>query len=136
MTLNNFKIKNQMKKMILFLMLTPFLMATTCENEDEEVNCTLEAVSGLNIVVKDAETLATLHNGVTVLAQDDLYLETLEAFVGEDFAVFNGAWERSGTYIMTVSKEGYQTFVSEPLVVEQDICHVIPVQMEVLLQPN
>jgi hypothetical protein len=136
MTLNNFKIKNQMKKMMLLLMLTPFLMATTCENEDEEVNCTLEAVAGLNITIKDAITLETLYLDVTILAQDDNYSETLEPFTGDDFAVFNGAWERSGTYIVTVSKDGYQTFTSEPIVVGQDFCHVIPVQMEVLLQPN
>ena len=124
-----------MKKFMLLLIL-PLLIVTSCESDNEEINCTLEAVAGLNIVVKDATTMAVLHEGVTVVAQDDVYMETLEKFVGADFANFAGAWERSGTYIVTVSKDGYQTFVSEPIVVGQDVCHVIPAQMEVLLQPN
>jgi hypothetical protein len=125
-----------MKKIILLLSILPLLIITSCQSDNEEINCTLVAVAGLNITVKDAATLETLYLDVTILAQDDNYSETLEPFTGDDFAVFNGAWERSGTYIVTVSKEGYQTFTSEPIVVGQDVCHVIPVQMEVLLQPN
>uniref|UniRef100_UPI00404B14F5 hypothetical protein n=1 Tax=Flavobacterium sp. TaxID=239 RepID=UPI00404B14F5 len=125
-----------MKKIFYLLICIPFLLATTCENDDEEVNCTLEAVAGISVTVKNAVTSETLSVGVTVLLQDDLYSETIQEFIGEDFSVFSGAWERTGTYIVTVSKEGYQTFVSEPVTVNQDVCHVIPVQMAVLLQPN
>ena len=114
---------------------TPFLLATTCE-EDDEIYCTQEAKAGLNITVKDAVTGDFLSSGVTVIAQDGSYTETLEQFPNEEVPVFIGAWGRAGTYIVTVSKEGYQTFTSEPIVVTADICHVIPQQVTVALQPN
>jgi hypothetical protein len=124
-----------MKKIFLLLACTPFLLAMTCD-EDDEVICTQEAKAGLNITVKDAVTNEFLSSGVTVVAQDGSYTETLEAFPQSDIPVFIGAWERVGTYTVTVSKEGYQTFTSEPIVVTADICHVIPQQVTVELQPN
>jgi hypothetical protein len=123
-----------MKKIFLLLACLPFLLATTCEEDD--INCTQEAKAGLNITVKDALTQDILSLGVTVIIQDGLYNETLEEFIGEDFSFFMGAWEREGTYTVTISKEGYQTFTSEPIVVNADVCHVIPQQVTVELQPN
>lgn len=124
-----------MKKLFLFLACMTFLLATTCE-EDDEVYCTQEAKAGLNITVKDAVNGEFLSTGVTVIAQDGSYSETLEQFTNEEIPVFIGAWERIGTYTITVSKEGYQTFTSEPIVVTADVCHVIPQQINVDLQPN
>jgi hypothetical protein len=124
-----------MKKIFLVLACMPFLLATTCD-EDDDVYCTQEAKAGLNITVKDAVTNVILSTGVTVTAQDGMYTETLEVLDGDDSAVFIGAWERQGTYIVTVSKEGYQTFTSSPIQVTADECHVIPQLLNVGLQPN
>ncbi len=124
-----------MKKIFLLLACTPFLLAMTCD-EDDEIICTQEAKAGLNITVKDAVTDELLSMGVTVIAQDGSYTETLEQFPNEEVPVFIGAWERVGTYVVTVSKAGYQTFTSEPIVVTADVCHVIPQQVTVELQPN
>ncbi|HBI01320.1 MAG TPA: carboxypeptidase-like regulatory domain-containing protein [Flavobacterium sp.] len=124
-----------MKKIFLLLACTPFLLAMTCE-DDDEIYCTQEAKAGLNITVKDAVTDELLSTGVTVIAQDGSYSETLEQFPNEEVPVFIGAWERVGTYVVTVSKEGYQTFTSEPIVVTADVCHVIPELLTVELQPN
>lgn len=124
-----------MKKIFLLLACTPFLLAMTCE-DDDEIYCTQEAKAGLNITVKDAVTDELLSTGVTVIAQDGSYSETLEQFPNEEVPVFIGAWERVGTYVVTVSKEGYQTFTSEPIIVTADVCHVIPELLTVELQPN
>lgn len=124
-----------MKKIFLLLACTPFLLAMTCDDEDE-IYCTQEAKAGLNITVKDAITDELLSTGVTVIAQDGSYSETLEQFPNEEVPVFIGAWERVGTYVVTVSKEGYQTFTSQPIVVTADVCHVIPELLTVELQPN
>jgi hypothetical protein len=124
-----------MKKIFLLLACTPFLLATTCD-DDDEIYCTQEAKAGLNITVKDAVTDEFLSTGVTVVAQDGTYTETLEQFPNEEVPVFIGAWERVGTYVLTVSKEGYQTFTTEPIVITADVCHVIPQQITVELQPN
>ena len=125
-----------MKKIFLVLACMPFLLATTCD-EDDDVYCTQEAKAGLSITVKDAVTNEILSTGVTVIAQHGEYTETLEAFTGNDEStVFIGAWERQGTYIVTVSKEGYLTFTSSPIQVTADECHVIPQLLNVALQPN
>lgn len=113
----------------------PFLLATTCD-EDDDIYCTQEAKAGLNVTVKDAATNEILSEGVTVVAQDGNYTETLEAFTGDATTVFIGAWERQGTYIVTVSKQGYQTFTSSAIQVTADECHVIPQLLNVALQPN
>lgn len=124
-----------MKKILLLLACTPFLLAMTCDEEDDII-CTQEAKAGLNITVKDAVTDEVLSTGVMVIAQDGTYTETLEQLPNNEIPVFIGAWERVGTYVVTVSKEGYQTFTSEPIVVTKDVCHVIPQQITVELQPN
>ncbi len=124
-----------MKKIILLLAIAPFLLATSCD-DDDQIYCTQEAKAGLNITVKDAVTNEYLSTGVTVIAQDGSYTETLEAFPQSDIPVFMGAYERVGTYIFTVSKEGYQTYTSELVTLTADVCHVIPQNFLVELQPN
>lgn len=113
-----------MKKFLIILCMMPFLMASHCNHDDDQINCTMEARAGLNITVKDATTDAILTEGVTVQASEGVYTETLENVTGS--GVFSGAWERRGNYIVTVSKEGYGTYVSERIVVDADFCHVIP----------
>lgn len=104
----------------------PFLMANQCHDDDDnnQINCTEEARAGLNVTVMDAVTHAVLTEGVTVVATEGTYSETLEFFPGTD--VFSGAWERKGDYILTVTKAGYQNYTSETITVESDVCHVIP----------
>lgn len=124
-----------MKKWIFLLCFTPFLMAMQCNEDDEnQVNCTMEARAGLNITVQDAVTHAVLTEGVSVVATEGAYSETLELFTGSD--VFSGAWERRGNYILTVSKSGYQTHTSETITVTADVCHVIPQNRTVQLIPQ
>ncbi|RZJ68120.1 MAG: carboxypeptidase regulatory-like domain-containing protein [Flavobacterium sp.] len=119
-----------MRKLLLILCCFPLLMAATCEDDDDTIipidNCTEEAVAGLNIVVKDEVTGEVLSDGVVLTAQDDDYSEILELVPGSNPATFAGAWERPGTYIITVQKSGYQTFISNGFLVTANVCHVIP----------
>ncbi len=110
------------------------LIVIGCNNIDD-IACTLEARAGLNVTVKDAATNNYLGIGTTVLATDGNYSETLQYKEGI-IPTFSGAWEREGNYILTVSAEGYATYVSENIIVTSDECHVIPQQIEVLLQPE
>lgn len=127
-----------MKKIIL-LFVTAFaavscLVDDTIDNVD---NCTEEARAGLNITVKDAVTQKFLGEGITIVATDGQYTETLEYMGYPDMqANFAGAWERPGTYVLTVSGAGYQTYTSEPITVEADVCHVIGEMVTVALQPE
>lgn len=110
-------------------------LSCTSNKIDDGIPCTQEARAGLNITVKDAVTNQILGNGISVIAKDGNYTETLEFFNGTN-PIFSGAYEREGTYIVTVSGVGYTTFVSEAIIVTSDECHVIPQQLEIALQPE
>ena len=121
-----------MKQLFLFGILL-FLSCTSTKTDG--IACTEEARAGLNITVKDAVTNRLLGDGITVKATDDNYMETLEFFNAND-PVFAGAWEREGNYIISVSGIGYITNISETITVEADECHVIPQQLQIILQPE
>lgn len=120
-----------MKNILILVLLISIL---GCK-KDDGIACTQEARAGLNVTVKDAETNNYLGLGTTVLATEGNYSETLEYMEGT-IPTFAGAWEREGNYILTVSAEGYATYVSETITVTADECHVIPQQVEVLIQPE
>jgi len=123
-----------MKKLLLFVLCTPFLLASTCESEDSPINCTQEVVDGLHITVLDATTAQPLLENITVKATEGSYEETLELIPGLEY--FAGAGERSGTYTVTVTKAGYQTYTSAPIIVTRDVCHVITQSLTVNLHSN
>lgn len=125
-----------MKKILLLLCLMPLLMAHTCNDDDhfgdDRFPCTTEARAALNVTVTlDGQTNVS-EAGITVIAVDGDFAEELEAF-GQQPPVFSGAYERPGRYIITVSKQGYETFISEVIRVERDYCHVVPRQISVNL---
>ena len=124
-----------MKKIILLLFCIPLLLASTCDDEnDEDIFCTTEFVYGLNVTVIDSQTQQLIVEGVTVTAQSGNYQETLEIFPGSEY-VFYGAGERPGTYLITVTKSGYVTNTAT-VTVAADECHVIPQQVQVVLTAN
>ena len=120
-------------KTLLFCSLFIFLSCTS--NKIDEIQCTEEARAGLNITVKNAVRNQILGTGITVIAKDGNYTETLE-FFNANYPIFSGAWERQGTYIITVSGVGYATLISGAITVMADECHVIPMQLQVALQPE
>jgi hypothetical protein len=120
-------------KAILLCSLFIFLSCTS--NKINDINCTEEARAGLNITVKDAVSNQFLGEGITVKATYGNYVEMLDLLNGNN-PVFSGAWEREGIYVVTVSGAGYITFVSDAITVTADECHVIPKQLQVVLQPE
>jgi hypothetical protein len=103
-------------------------------NDDDGVACTEEFVYGLNVYVEDAQTNESLTQGVTVIAIDGNYEETLMLIESSDS--FVGAGERDGVYILEISAIGYQTYISEAIILEHDGCHVIPQIIDVDLIPE
>ncbi|MEO5776947.1 MAG: hypothetical protein ABIQ27_08575 [Flavobacterium sp.] len=125
-----------MKKLFLLFMLTPLLITSSCENDnDDQIVCTAEFVYGLNVIVLDATTGNPLVEGITVEAVDGTYHETLQLVPGLEYA-FTGAGERAGTYTVTITKDGYQTYISSPIILTRNVCHVIPQSLTVNLQSN
>ncbi|RDK88619.1 carboxypeptidase-like regulatory domain-containing protein [Marinirhabdus gelatinilytica] len=125
-----------MKKLVSLLFV---ILILGCSNDDdkateEPVSCTEEFVYGLSAQVHDAATGGIIPNGVTVVAQDGDYTETLD-FV---FDTHIGAGERPGTYTLTASKEGYETKMAGPITVsmDEDMCHVITQSVTIALEAN
>jgi hypothetical protein len=125
-----------MKKLFLFFLFTTVFFISSCEdNDDNQIFCTDQFVYGLNVIVLDAVTGNPIFQDIEVKAVDGAYQELLELVPGLEYA-FVGAGERAGTYIVTVTKAGYQTYTSAPIVLARDECHVIPQSLTVNLQSN
>jgi hypothetical protein len=125
-----------MKKIILIVCFMPFLLASTCESDPiDDVVCTTQAFAGLQVKVSLQNGNLQNPSGVTVIARDDNYSETLRE-IGMVHTDFFGAYERKGTYVVTVSKNGYKTYTSNSIVVKADRCHVSTEQINVVLQPE
>ena len=124
-----------MKKVLLLCCCLPFLMASTCEDSPQDtIYCTTEARAGLNVQVQlnSSSTLET--TGISVVATEGSYVESLEFYQGS--TVFSGAYERQGTYVISGSKDGYIPYASAPITVTADECHVIPQTLVVNLIPQ
>lgn len=123
-------------KKLMFIILTSLIVINTSCDSEMDTNCTLESVAGLKVIVKDAITNDLLPVDTSVIAQDGDYTETLVGLEVIDEIAFLGAWERAGLYQITVSKEGYQTYTTEPIIVSRDECHVITQNITILLIPS
>ena len=125
-----------MKKLFLFLLFSTLFFTSSCDdNDDNQIYCTDQLVYGLNVIVLDAVTGNPIFQDIEVKAVDGTYQELLELVPGLEY-VFVGAGERAGTYVVTITKAGYQTYTSEPIVLTRDECHVIPQSLTVNLQSN
>ncbi len=124
-----------MKKFILLFVFAPFLIATSCDDDNNQIVCTQEVKAGLAVTVSLGSESSITADGVTVVATDGNYSETLSVINSAD-RMFFGAWERTGNYVITVSKEGYQTYTTAPITVTADQCHVITELIHVSLIPN
>jgi hypothetical protein len=125
-----------MKKIILLLVPLTLLLSTGCDKNDQnQIVCTQQFVYGLNIIVLDATTGNPIFQDIEVKAVDGTYQEILELVPGLEYA-FAGAGERIGSYTITVTKAGYQTYTSAPIMVTRDLCHVIPQSLTINLQSN
>jgi hypothetical protein len=125
-----------MTRLFLFLSILPFFILSTCEEDDDkQIMCTEEARAGLNVTVSLGTISSLAGTGVTVIANDGNYSETL-SYYNELDPIFSGAYERPGNYILTVSKKGYQTYTSGVITVTRDECHVISQKIHVTLLPE
>lgn len=124
-----------MKKLFLFFLFSTVFFISSCEDNDDQIFCTDQFVYGLNVIVLDASTGNPIFQDIEVKAVDGTYQEILELVPGLEYA-FVGAGERAGNYVVTITKAGYQTYTSAPIVLTRDECHVIPQSLTVNLLSN
>jgi hypothetical protein len=125
-----------MKKIGFLILFSSFLLMTGCDNDEQnQIVCTAQFVYGLNVIILDSTTGNPLFQDIEVKAVDGTYQELLELVPGLEYA-FVGSGERIGTYTITVTKDGYQTYTSVPITVTRDACHVITQTLTINLVSN
>lgn len=106
---------------------------------DVPVVCTAIAVPGIQVDVRDSVTGLPATDGALGIARDGAYADTLETLptMGPlPSPTMLGAWERQGTYDVTVSRTNYLTWSAAGVRVTGDACHVTTVKLEANLQPG
>lgn len=99
--------------------------------------CTQEARPGLQVELKDKATGATTgFTNVVVIARDGAYSDSASfpAYPPQFQTAVSLAYERAGTYALTVRADGYQPWERSGIVVTADRCHVITQTFTALLE--
>jgi len=125
-----------MKTKFLIILSVLLICTSGCKLDDDfnPIICTEQFVFGINVTLIDGTTSNKIITGVTISIKDGDYEETLMTHGSIDS--FWGAGERPGNYIITVTSNNYQTYVSDLIQVLSDECHVITEIIEITLQPN
>lgn len=124
---------------ITFSALTLAVAATAAACSSSPTACTAIAAPGIAIQVRDSTTDNPAASGALGIAVDGSYVDTLEhvpTFDPTTLLTLLGAWEREGTYDVTVTRAGYLPWHRNSIVVTGDECHVHTVTIEALLQPS
>lgn len=114
-----------------------FLLVAACGGGDRVTygdgqGCTANLIFGAVVSVKDATSGAAV-TGATLTLIEGAYTEQLRE---SGSGLYLGAEERVGVYQLEVVAGGYQTAYRSDLMVAAEPCHVIPVTLEILLQPQ
>lgn len=104
--------------------------------------CTTEVRAGIEVKVLDAVTDASIGEYATGSLVDGAYSEALAALGSgtesdDNPYLLAGARERAGTYDVTVSLEGYQSWGIDGVEVQKTAgaCHVATVTLTAQLEP-
>lgn len=109
------------------------VLLSACGTSDP-IFCTEEARAGVVVEVFEAVTGAPILRDATLTLKDGEYVESnSDVFSGRFLA---GAWERAGTYEVTVEKSGFVAWRRTGVEVTADECHVITVNLKAELLPD
>lgn len=112
--------------------LSLFVLFSCGDDADDNAPCTGPEVAGLDVVVTDAVTTNVLTDGVTVNVVEGSFETNLTAVDGH----FLGLYDQQGSYTLTVSKAGYQTYTEDNVAVFKPGCHSLTTNRAVALQPE
>jgi hypothetical protein len=117
---------------IALLTLAPTACASVNDPSDGVI-CTLQAVSSLNVTVRDQATAQRICDATVVATLDGTRYELRTAGT-PDACTYAGPEERAGTFTLQASKTGYDAGTAGDVRVTADECHVIPVQVTIDLR--
>ena len=94
----------------------------------DDVVCTMEARPGINLTAIDSVGGQPISAAGVAVAEEGSYSDKAIALPGTPVR-YSMAYERAGTYTVTVAVDGYQSWRATGVVVRRDVCHVITVQL-------
>lgn len=102
---------------------------------DPGVSCTREARPGISVTILDSATSAPAGSSSRIVARDGLVADSVPSqWTAASDGPFGLAYERPGSYILTITKTGYRDWTKSGIVVTADQCHVRTVPVTALLQ--
>lgn len=109
------------------LLAATFLLQAGCSASslDASSSCTLEARAGITLTTIDSLSDQPIITAGTVSAQDGAYVEKAVGLAPRYWM----AYERKGTYTVTVQVDGFQSWRATNVVVSANACHVNPVAL-------
>jgi hypothetical protein len=116
------------------LALAPIACASVNDPSDGVI-CTLQAVSSLNVTVRDLATAQRICDATVVAVLDGTRYDLRPAGT-PDACTYAGPEERAGLFTVQASKTGYDAGTAGNVRVTADECHVIPVQVTVDLRKS
>ena len=105
---------------------------TGCDSSTGPFMCTRELRYGIEMAVVNANSGVPSASGATMTLREGAYLESTVGI--EDNWLLLGAPERAGTYIVTVARSGYHSWVQTDVRVTADECHVQTVSLRAQLE--
>jgi hypothetical protein len=112
-------------------LLTVLTLCVACGGASEDASttdpiaCTLNAVAGIVVTTVDSATGQPVQAVAQVIVQDGAYTDKAIALPPQYYA----AYERPGTYLVSVSLAGYQLWQMPNVVVRRGQCHVTSAQL-------
>src|SRR5262245_7785568 len=91
--------------------------------------CTMEARPAISVEPVDHRTGRPISGNVRVIVSDGMYVDTAFARVTSSAKSVSAAYERSGTYDVTVEHPNYRTWERNNVAVHRDECHVQTVKL-------
>lgn len=116
-----------------FLIVAGTALSLGCNSLTSTV-CTDEARAAISVEALDSVTNAPVGAGARIIASDGAFADTI--ITVENFGGPYGlAYERAGSYAVTVEQEGYAPWSRSDVQVTRDECHVGTVRLTALLRP-
>lgn len=108
------------------------VLVTACSDPTDQIACTAEFVYGIRVEAVDAVTRSPVTEGLAGTTTRGSVAAPME--VAYNFLL--GAGETPGTFTVAVSATGYDSWTRTDVVVDANVCHVIPVLFTAELQPT
>lgn len=120
------------KSPIVLAACSALVLGCSAGNVTDDLACTLEARAGITVDVRDAVTNALVGQQSIIVAREAAFADTVNA--GNADGPYGLVFERAGTYTLTVTRPGYQTWSQAGVQVAAGRCHVAGVVVTARLQ--